>query len=138
MNTEKRGFFQKFLDMIEKTGNRLPHPVTLFALLALLVIVLSAVVSSFGISAAHPGKEGEMIEVHNLLSGEGIHYIITNMTDNFIGFAPLGVVLITMLGIGVAEGSGLISALLRGFVMSVPKRLITLDYTRIGFCWRYV
>ncbi|PIC64134.1 aminobenzoyl-glutamate transporter [Sporosarcina sp. P13] len=132
MDTQKRGFFQKFLDMIEKTGNRLPHPVTLFALLALLVIVISAVVSYFGISAEHPGKEGEMIEVQNLLSSEGIHYIITNMTTNFIGFAPLGVVLITMLGIGVAEGSGLISALLRGFVMSVPKRLITLGLVFAG------
>ncbi|AXI00790.1 AbgT family transporter [Sporosarcina sp. PTS2304] len=132
METQKRGFFQKFLDMIEKTGNRLPHPVTLFALLALLVIVLSAVVSYFGIQAEHPGKEGEIIEVNNLLSSEGIHYIITNMTDNFIGFAPLGVVLITMLGIGVAEGSGLISALLRGFVMSVPKRLITLGLVFAG------
>ncbi|ARJ39169.1 aminobenzoyl-glutamate transporter [Sporosarcina sp. P21c] len=132
MDQQKKGFFQKFLDMIEKTGNRLPHPVTLFAVLALLVIVISAVVSYFGVSAEHPGKEGEMIEVNNLLSSEGIHYIITNMTDNFIGFAPLGVVLITMLGIGVAEGSGLISALLRGFVMSVPKRMITLGLVFAG------
>lgn len=132
MQTKRKGFFQKFLDMIEKTGNRLPHPVTLFALLALLVIVLSAVVSSFGISVPHPGKEGEAIEVTNLLTVEGIHYMITNMTANFINFAPLGVVLITMLGIGLAEGSGLISALLRGFVMSVPKRLITLGLVFAG------
>ncbi|PIC69960.1 aminobenzoyl-glutamate transporter [Sporosarcina sp. P16b] len=132
MDQQKKGFFQKFLDMIEKTGNRLPHPVTLFAVLALLVVVISAVVSYFGVSAEHPGKEGEMIEVNNLLSSEGILYIITNMTDNFIGFAPLGVVLITMLGIGVAEGSGLISALLRGFVMSVPKRMITLGLVFAG------
>lgn len=132
METKKRGFFQKFLDIIEKTGNRLPHPVTLFAVLALIVVILSAVVASLGITVAHPGKEGEMIEVTNLLSSEGIHYIITNMTANFIGFAPLGVVLITMLGIGLAEGSGLISALLRGFVMSVPKRLITLGLVFAG------
>jgi len=132
MQTKRKGFFQKFLDMIETTGNRLPHPVTLFALLALLVIVLSAVVSSFGISVPHPGNEGESIEVTNLLTVEGIHYIITNMTANFIGFAPLGVVLITMLGIGLAEGSGLISAMLRGFVMSVPKQLITLGLVFAG------
>ena len=66
-----------------------------------------------------------MIEVKNLMSGEGIKYIITSMTANFINFAPLGVVLVTMLGIGLAEGTGLISALLRGFVLSVPRRLIT-------------
>ncbi|SEI96727.1 aminobenzoyl-glutamate transport protein [Bhargavaea ginsengi] len=130
--TKKKGFVQKFLDTIETVGNKLPHPVTLFAGLALLVLVLSAIVSSFGISVEHPGKEGEIIEVKNLLNKEGIHYIFTSMTDNFIGFAPLGVVLLTMLGIGVAEHSGLISALLRGFVMSVPKRLITLGLVFAG------
>ncbi|MFC5589397.1 AbgT family transporter [Sporosarcina soli] len=125
METKRKGLFQSFLDMVEKTGNKLPHPVTLFAGLALLVLVLSWIVSSFGVTAEHPGKPGEMIEVKNLLSGEGIKYIFTQMTANFVGFAPLGVVLLTMLGIGLAEGSGLISALLRGFVMAVPKRLIT-------------
>ena len=125
METKSKGLFQKFLDMVEKTGNRLPHPVTLFAGLALLVLILSWVVSSFGLTVEHPGKPGEIIAVKNLLSGEGIEYIFTKMTANFVGFAPLGVVLLTMLGIGLAEGSGFISAVLRGFVMSVPKRLIT-------------
>ena len=111
--------------MVEKTGNKLPHPVTLFAGLAVLVLVLSWIISLFGLTVEHPGKPGEIVEVKNLLSGEGIEYIFTTMTANFVGFAPLGVVLLTMLGIGIAEGSGLISALLRGFVMSVPKRLIT-------------
>src|SRR5699024_9435622 len=61
----------------------------------------------------------------NLLTNEGIAYIFTSMTENFIGFAPLGVVLVTMLGIGLAETTGLISAVLRGFVLSVPQKLIT-------------
>ncbi|MUV06019.1 AbgT family transporter [Planococcaceae bacterium Storch 2/2-2] len=130
--TTRKGFFQKFLDIIERVGNRLPHPVTLFALLAVLVIVLSAVISAFGVKVEHPGEPGTMIEVTNLMNGEGINYILSNMTANFIGFAPLGVVLLTMLGIGVAEGSGLISAVLRGFVMAVPKRLITLGLVFAG------
>ncbi|HEY9571083.1 MAG TPA: AbgT family transporter, partial [Metalysinibacillus sp.] len=132
MEAEKKGFFQKFLNVIEKTGNRLPHPVTLFFLLAVGVLVLSAVVSWLGISVEHPGKPGENVEVVNLLNGEGIHYIFTNLVPNFTGFKPLGVVLVTMLGIGVAEGSGLISAILRGFVMSVPKRFITLGLVFAG------
>lgn len=132
MEAEKKGFFQKFLNVIEKTGNRLPHPVTLFFLLAVGVLVLSAVVSWLGISVEHPGKPGETVEVVNLLNGEGIHYIFTNLVPNFTGFKPLGVVLVTMLGIGVAEGSGLISAILRGFVMSVPKRFITLGLVFAG------
>ncbi|WP_281864489.1 AbgT family transporter [Planomicrobium okeanokoites] len=125
MEKKRKGFFQKFLDGIEFAGNKLPHPVTLFALLALLVLVLSAIISSFGISVEHPGQEGEMVEVKNLLNAEGIQYIFTSMVDNFIGFAPLGVVLATMLGIGIAERTGLISAMLRGFVLSVPRFLIT-------------
>src|SRR5699024_2862892 len=125
MEKQRKGIFQSFLDRIEIVGNKLPHPVTLFAILALLVVVLSGIVSAFGISVEHPGEENEMIEVKNLLSGEGIKYILTNLTDNFIGFAPLGVVLVTMLGIGLAERTGLISALLRGFVLAVPNKLIT-------------
>ncbi len=122
---KRRGFFQRFLDSIEKVGNKLPHPITLFAILALLVIIISAIVASFGISVEHPGEEGETVEVTSLLSKEGIRYLFESMVDNFIGFAPLGVVLATMLGIGIAERTGLISALLRGFVLSVPKTLIT-------------
>lgn len=126
MQQEKRkSFFQRFLDRIEKTGNKLPHPITLFAILALIVVILSAVVSSLGISVEHPGKEGEMVEVTNLLDKEGIRYLFGSMVDNFIGFAPLGVVLATMLGIGLAERTGLISVLLRGFVMAIPNSLIT-------------
>lgn len=132
MEKKKVNFFQRFLNMIEKTGNKLPHPVTLFAVLALLVIVVSGIVSFFGVSAEHPGKAGEIIEVKNLMSAEGIKYIFTEMTNNFVGFAPLGVVLVTMLGIGLAEGTGLISAMLRGFVLSVPKRLITLGLVFAG------
>ncbi|WP_085505824.1 AbgT family transporter [Thalassobacillus devorans] len=132
MATKKRGMFQRFLDGIETVGNKLPHPVTLFAVLALLVIVLSGIVSSLGISVEHPGEEGEMVEVKNLMNKEGIQYLFSSMTENFIGFAPLGVVLVTMLGIGIAERTGLISALLRGFVLSVPQRLITFGLVFAG------
>ena len=122
---KKKGLLQRSLDRVEFIGNKLPHPVTLFAILALLVVVLSAIISQFGISVEHPGEAGEMVEVTNLLSREGIQHIFLSITDNFINFAPLGIVLVTMLGIGIAESTGLISALLRGFVLSVPKQLIT-------------
>lgn len=120
----KNGFFQKFLDFVEWLGNKLPHPVTLFAILAGLTLIGSWIFSALDVSVEHPGEEGT-VAVTNLLSAEGINYIFLNMTDNFINFAPLGVVLVTMLGIGVAEHSGLISAALRGFVLSIPKSLIT-------------
>src|SRR5699024_11797369 len=72
------------------------------------------------------------VYINNCRSRECIQYILTNMTDNYIGFAPLGVVLGTMLGIGVAERTGLISALLRGFVLSVSDRFITLGLVFAG------
>ncbi|PRO66363.1 AbgT family transporter [Alkalicoccus urumqiensis] len=125
MPEKKRGWFQRFLDMIEWTGNKLPHPVTLFAILTVLVIFASWIISAVGISVEHPGEEGEIVSVTSLLTPEGIQYMLSSMVDNFIGFAPLGVVLATMLGIGIAERTGLISACLRGFVLSIPKVLIT-------------
>lgn len=121
----KKGMFQRNLDRIETIGNKLPHPVTLFAILSLLVLVVSAIVSATGVTVEHPGQPGEMISAVNLLSADGMAYIFTSMVDNFINFAPLGVVLASMLGIGLAERSGLISALLRGFITSIPKSLIT-------------
>lgn len=122
---QRKNFFQRFLDFIEWSGNKLPHPFTLFIGLAVLTLILSAVLSIFDVSVVHPGDSSEIVEVKNLLSAEGIEYIFLSMTDNFIGFAPLGVVLITMLGIGIAERTGLIAAALRAFIFSIPKSLIT-------------
>ncbi|MCM3669748.1 AbgT family transporter [Mesobacillus maritimus] len=124
-NPKKQGMIMRSLNSIERVGNKLPDPVTLFAIFALAVIILSAVFSSMGMNVPDPANEGEVIEVKNLLSSEGILYLFESMVANFTGFAPLGTVLVTMLGIGIAERSGLISAALRGLVTSVPKQLIT-------------
>ena len=115
---------QKFLDAVETVGNKLPHPATLFALLALLVAVLSAVFSSMGLKFEDP-VEGGQVEVFNLLSPAGVQWMFTHAVENFVGFAPLGVVLATMLGIGMAEQSGLIGTVLRQFILSVPNFLVT-------------
>ncbi|PTM56823.1 AbgT family transporter [Desmospora activa] len=130
--TKRKGFVTRFLDMIEWVGNKLPHPITLFAILALLVILASGLFSAMNLSVDNPAEPGETVTVKNLLSGEGVAFIFTSMVDNFINFAPLGVVLATMIGIGLAERTGLISALLRGFVTSVPNRLITLGLVFAG------
>ncbi|SIS36998.1 AbgT family transporter [Salimicrobium flavidum] len=120
----KKGFLMKTLDWVEKVGNKLPHPITLFALFALLVVILSAILAAINVQVEDPAT-GEQLEVINLLSSSGIQYMFESMVDNFVGFAPLGTVLVTMLGIGVAERSGLISAMLRGLVTSVPQSLLT-------------
>lgn len=118
------GIGNRALDLVEKAGNALPHPATLFAALAVLVVLLSWLFSSLGITAEDP-VEGGQIEVFNLLSPAGVQWMFSSAVDNFVGFAPLGVVLATMLGIGMAEQSGLIGTVLRQFILSVPKFLIT-------------
>jgi aminobenzoyl-glutamate transport protein len=122
--TQRATALDRFLAIIERIGNALPHPATLFASLALLVILLSAVAASFDIAVAHPGTGAE-IRPFSLLSIPGLHMILTKMVTNFTGFAPLGTVLVALLGIGIAEGSGLIGTALRLLVLSAPKRLLT-------------
>lgn len=120
---EKRTFVTRFLDVIERAGNKLPDPITLFVIMALLVLVLSWLLSAIGISAVKPGTD-ETISVVNLLSQEGLILIVTEMLNNFTGFPPLGMVLVTMLGIGLAEQTGLISALMKRTVLAAPQKLI--------------
>ncbi len=127
MTTSKekpKGLVDKFLHIVEKVGNALPHPATLFAIFAGLALVLSWVASQFDLEVIHPGT-GELIRPVNLLSVHGLHKIITEMVTNFTSFAPLGVVLVAMLGIGIAEGSGLIGTALRLMVLSSPRRILT-------------
>ena len=106
---------EKFLGIIEKVGNKLPHPTTLFALFAVGVVVLSWVVSLFDFSVVHPGT-GKEISPVSLLSVEGLHRIILNLVTNFTSFAPLGTVLVS---------SGLIGTALRLLVLKAPKKLLT-------------
>ena len=123
--------FTAFLNTVERLGNLLPHPATLFALFAFLVILFSWVFSLFDLSVTHPSS-GELITPVNLMSTMGLHRILTEMLDNFTGFAPLGTVLVAMLGIGVAEGSGLIGAMLRLLVISAPQKLLTFVIVAAG------
>lgn len=112
------------LNWTERAGNALPHPATLFALFAFAALLLSALGHYLGWEVVHPGTK-EIIHPVNLLSQEGIHRILLEMVDNFTGFAPLGIVLVAMLGIGVAEQSGLINTIIRLMVLSSPKNILT-------------
>ena len=121
----KDSFMNRFLGAIERAGNVLPHPATLFVILAVLIVILSAVTAWMGVSVVHPGTK-EVVRAESLLTIAGLHRILTSLVTNFTGFAPLGTVLVAMLGISVAEGSGLISATLRAVVLSAPRRLLTM------------
>lgn len=121
----KKTLFSRTLDGIEMVGNKLPHPATLFALLGLLVILLSGFLDLFHLSARHPGTN-EDIKAVSLMNGDGLRRIVVNLVKNFTGFAPLGTVLVALLGIGIAEASGLINAGLRALVLTAPKKLLTM------------
>ena len=112
------------LDFVERFGNRLPHPLVLFALLASWVLVASWLAASLDLGVTHPAT-GKKIAAVNLLDRQGIQNIITKAVANFTGFAPLGTVLVAMMGVGVAERSGFFATALKGFVAAVPKGLIT-------------
>lgn len=125
MKKNGSGWVSRFLNIVERLGNALPHPATLFAGFAIFVILLSWFLSLFNLTVTHPGT-GKDIAVVNLVSAEGLHRILTNMIGNFTGFAPLGTVLVSLLGIGIAEGTGLIGAALRLIVLKSPAHLLTL------------
>ena len=124
MQESRSSTLQRFLTIVERGGNALPHPATLFVIFALGVIVLSELTLRAGVEALHP-KTGEPIVPRSLMSLAGLHWILTDTVRNFTGFAPLGTVLVALLGIGVAEGTGLIGAGMRALVLSAPKKLLT-------------
>ncbi len=135
----KRNAFTRFLDGVEWLGNLLPHPVTLFAYLAFGIVLLSGLLGWMGLAVEDPRPAGAagvaedgMIRAVSLLNGDGIRRIFTNLVDNFTGFAPLGVVLVAMLGVGVAEKSGLLSAAVRSMVLGAPRHLVTVAIVFAG------
>lgn len=123
---------QRFLRGVEWLGNLLPHPVILFVWMSVILLVASAILSMMGVSVVDPRPEGAkgrsedgMIYVVNLLNGDGLAKIVENLVSNFTGFIPLGTVLVALLGVGIAERSGMISAALRGLVMNAPPKMVT-------------
>ncbi|MWV29148.1 AbgT family transporter [Aurantiacibacter rhizosphaerae] len=135
----KRNAFTRFLDGVEWLGNLLPHPVTLFALLALGIVLLSGLMGWMGVAVQDPRPAGSpnvaedgMIRAVSLVNGDGVRRIFTGLVDNFTSFAPLGVVLVAMLGVGVAEKSGLLSAAVRSMVLGAPPKLVTVAIVFAG------
>ncbi|MGL5543606.1 MAG: AbgT family transporter [Cetobacterium sp.] len=143
MHTEvqknKKGLVDKFLNIIEKGGNALPNPGTLFAILALVVVLISGIGGVLGWSVSFVGINGRTLKTeemtiytNSLMTKEGVNYIFNSMVKNFTDFAPLGTVLVAMIGIGIAERSGLIATILRKVALSTPKKLVTMMVIFLG------
>lgn len=129
----------KWLDWIERVGNRLPDPAFLFVILTVFIIVASAIAAQANLSVTYEGVNTQtgVIEtiqtsVNSLLSVEGIHYAVTNVVSNFTGFFPLGTVFTVIIGVSVAEGSGMLSVLLRRIVGNTPRAFISAMVVFLG------
>ncbi|MDK8478035.1 AbgT family transporter [Corynebacterium pseudodiphtheriticum] len=120
-----------FLGLIEKIGNKLPNPFWLFVILAGIVALSSWLGSTLGMKATQPDS-GEIVAVENLLTTDGIQRMVTEAVDNFTSFPPLGVILTVMLGVAVAEHSGLLSALVRSMVAKVGPKVLTFTLALAG------
>lgn len=120
----QKGLLNKFLDVIERVGNKLPDPAMLFLILMLLVWLFSAILSPFDFGEVDP-RNGEELRVQNLLTGTRLAAFLAGMVNTFVTFAPLGIVLVAMLGVGVAEHSGYINVGLKKLLNLTPKSLLT-------------
>ena len=130
------GMIDRFLNLIEVAGNKLPDPAVLFLLLMVLVWLLSWPLSLIEFNAVHPMTDKPIV-VANQVNGSGIANLLTSMVSTFVGFAPLGVVLVALLGIGVAEHTGLISVVIKTFLSVVPKFLLTPALILVGIGSHY-
>lgn len=128
----KKGVFQSFLDWVERVGNKMPHPAMIFVVLSIAIIIISHICAKAGVNVTidlvdkvNGGINRTNVKAVSLLTPEGIRYMFESAEKNFTGFAPLGTVLVAMLGVGLAEETGFIQAILRRSVMGAPKKLIT-------------
>lgn len=117
-------FTNKIFLWIERVGNALPNPAVLFAILALITLVLSLLGALLQWEAINPATN-QNVKIINLLSKEGIHKILVEMVNNYTSFAPLGIVMVAMIGVGVAESSGLIRSGINFLLLKAPQSMIT-------------
>lgn len=134
-----RGGLQKLLDLVEKLGNQVPHPVVLFLILMVAVMLVSHGLELLGTSATYQRINLETLEmeeattaVRSLLSADGIRFVFTSVVPNFINFGPVGIIIVAMIGIGLAERSGFIQALIRLIVATAPSSALTAIVVTLG------
>jgi len=130
--TEVPSIFQRFLDTVEFIGNKFPTPFTLFALLGLVVLLLSWIFDGTSVSIVGKDGKNEIVAINSLLNANGFRYIITDMIKNFVNFPPLGLVVTMMIAMGLAETTGLVSAFVRKVMLGVPSWAVTATIMLIG------
>jgi aminobenzoyl-glutamate transport protein len=131
-NAPPRTLMQRLLDWVERMGNKVPHPAVLFFLLIGLIVVLSVALQWTGASVTYQQINPETHKpeettsaVRSLLAPDGIRFVFTSVVPNFINFGPVGIIMVAMIGVGLAERSGLFQALIRMIVLVAPRRAMT-------------
>ncbi|MGG5819920.1 AbgT family transporter [Falsiroseomonas sp. HW251] len=136
---DSRTGMQRILDVVERVGNRVPHPVMIFVYLIGIVIVLSALLAAFGAQVSYQAYnpatgdiEPASTAARSLLTIEGVRFMFTGVVANFMGFNAVGVIIIAMVGVGVAEESGLVKVLIRKLVIVAPAKALTYILVFVG------
>ena len=130
---------QRFLDGVERVGNMVPHPVVIFLILIGIVIALSAVLSLFGAAVRFEriNPETHQIEtattaIRSLVTSDGIRFMYASLIPNFMSFTAVGLMIVAMIGAGVAEESGLVTALIHKLVIVSPAWALTYILSFVG------
>ena len=134
-----KSFMQKLLDMVERVGNKVPHPAMIFLLLIGLVVVLSHILYLLGTSVSYQvlNPETHKVEdatatVNSLLTVAGIRFMFVSVIQNFMNFNAVGVIIVAMVGVGVAEEAGLVRTLIRKLVNVSPAWALTYILVFVG------
>jgi aminobenzoyl-glutamate transport protein len=150
---------QRILDVVEKVGNKVPHPAVIFLVLIALVMVLSHLLCWAGVSVSaevivpeeHPTPEksldaypysAELSQPHrpvvkttpvqSLLTADGVRFMYVSLIPSFMSFTGLGLIIVAMIGVGVAEQAGLVDALIRKLVIVSPRRALAYILAFVG------
>jgi aminobenzoyl-glutamate transport protein len=136
---ETKTFLQKLLDSVENIGNKVPHPTVIFFVLADIVILLSHLMYLLGTTVTFEvvNPQTHKVEtatatVNSLLSRDGIRFMLTSMVQNFANFGPVSIIFVVMVGVGLAEQAGLMTALIKKIVQVTPRKAVTWILVTLG------
>jgi aminobenzoyl-glutamate transport protein len=115
---------RSWLDQVERLGNALPDPVAIFVVMIIVLVAVSAVGAALGWTAVNP-VTGETLQAKSLLAEDMVTRLLTELPRTFVAFPPLGSVLTLVIAAGVADHSGLLTAVLRASLARAPGRILT-------------
>ena len=123
-STEQLSLLNRFLNCVERMGNKLPHITMLFIYALVATIAIATALSFVDFDYIHPNTH-EKIRILNMLSPENLMDLLVSSVKNFMGFPPLGITIVATLGIGIAEGSGFVNVLIKKFLSITPRKFLT-------------